>query len=84
VPQPSTTQQIRSSRSIAGVYKFNDVLDKAVVTAAAKGYNAVMPAPGKMMVSNFFSNLDDVVVTDQRPVANQGRAGPLRTAAHSP
>ena len=46
-----------------GVYKFNDVLDKAVVKPAAKGYNAVMPAPGKMMVSNFFSNLDDVVVT---------------------
>lgn len=46
-----------------GVYKFNDVLDKAVVKPAAKGYNAVMPAPGKMMVSNFFSNLDDVIVT---------------------
>ncbi len=45
-----------------GVYQFNDAVDKAVVKPAAKGYNAVMPAPGKMMVSNFFSNLDDVIV----------------------
>ncbi len=45
-----------------GMYQFNDTVDKAVVKPAAKGYNAVMPAPGKMMVSNFFSNLDDVIV----------------------
>lgn len=45
-----------------GVYQFNDALDKAVVKPAAKGYDAVMPAPGKMMISNFFSNLDDVSV----------------------
>lgn len=46
-----------------GVYQFNETVDKAIVKPAAKGYNAVMPAPGKMMVSNFFSNLDDVIVT---------------------
>lgn len=45
-----------------GVYQFNDALDRAVVKPVAKGYNFVMPAPGKMMVTNFFSNLDDVVV----------------------
>ena len=45
-----------------GVYQFNDTVDKAVVKPVAKGYDAVMPPPGKMMVSNFFSNLDDVVV----------------------
>ena len=45
-----------------GMYQFNDTVDKAVVKPAAKGYNAVMPAPGKMMVFNFFSNLDDVIV----------------------
>lgn len=45
------------------IYKFNDVLDKAVVKPVAKGYSAVMPSVGKIMVSNFFSNLDDVVVT---------------------
>lgn len=45
-----------------GVYQFNDAVDKAIVKPAAKGYNAVVPAPGKMMISNFFSNLDDVIV----------------------
>ncbi|MCX7194280.1 MAG: VacJ family lipoprotein [Proteobacteria bacterium] len=46
-----------------GVYTFNDTLDKAVVKPVAQGYNKVMPDTGKSMVINFFSNLDDVVVT---------------------
>ena len=46
-----------------GMYRFNDELDKAVIKPAAKGYDAVMPTPGKMMVTNFFSNLNDVTVT---------------------
>lgn len=46
-----------------GVYQFNDTVDKAIAKPVAQGYNAVMPVPGKMMVSNFFSNLDDVIVT---------------------
>ena len=46
-----------------GIYKFNDTLDKAVVKPVAKGYKAVMPEPARNMVSNFFSNLNDVVVT---------------------
>lgn len=46
-----------------GVYQFNDALDKAVAKPVAQGYDAVMPKPGKIMVSNFFSNLDDVIVT---------------------
>ncbi|MES1981151.1 MAG: VacJ family lipoprotein [Pseudomonadota bacterium] len=46
-----------------GVYRFNDTLDKAVVKPVAKGYNAVVPAPGRMLINNFFSNLDDVTVT---------------------
>ncbi|OIR02301.1 putative phospholipid-binding lipoprotein MlaA precursor [mine drainage metagenome] len=46
-----------------GVYKFNDTLDRAVVKPVAQGYNKVVPSPIKTMVSNFFSNLDDVVVT---------------------
>ncbi len=45
------------------VYKFNDTLDRAVVKPVAQGYNKVMPSPVKTMVNNFFSNLDDVVVT---------------------
>lgn len=46
-----------------GVYKFNDTLDKAVVKPVAQGYKAVVPSPLRTGVSNFFSNLDDVVVT---------------------
>ncbi len=45
------------------VYQFNDTVDKAIAKPVAQGYNAVMPVPGKMMISNFFSNLDDVIVT---------------------
>jgi phospholipid-binding lipoprotein MlaA len=45
------------------IYKFNTSIDKAVVKPIAQGYSKVMPSVGKMMVSNFFSNLDDVVVT---------------------
>ncbi len=45
------------------VYAFNDALDRAVVKPVAKGYNTVMPDVGKTMVNNFFSNLNDVVVT---------------------
>ena len=46
-----------------GIYKFNDSVDKAVIKPVALGYKAVMPTAGRIMVSNFFSNLDDVVVT---------------------
>jgi len=45
------------------VYQFNDTLDKAITKPVAQGYNKVMPEMGKIMVANFFSNLDDVVVT---------------------
>lgn len=46
-----------------GVYTFNDTLDKAIIKPVAQGYNKVMPTTGKTLVSNFFSNLDDVIVT---------------------
>ena len=46
-----------------GVFKFNDAVDRAVVKPVAQGYAKVVPSPVKTMVSNFFSNLDDVVVT---------------------
>jgi phospholipid-binding lipoprotein MlaA len=45
------------------MYKFNDTLDKAVLKPVSKGYTAVVPAPGRAMINNVFSNLDDVVVT---------------------
>lgn len=45
------------------MYKFNDTVDKTIVKPVAKGYSTIVPEFGKIMVSNFFSNLDDVLVT---------------------
>lgn len=45
------------------IYTFNDTLDKAVLKPVARGYDAVMPDTAKILINNFFSNLDDVVVT---------------------
>ena len=45
------------------IYQFNEVADKAVLKPVAKSYNAVMPTFAKLMVTNFFSNLEDVVTT---------------------
>ena len=45
------------------IFKFNDALDKNVLKPVAQGYNAVLPKPVKIMLHNFFSNLDDVAVT---------------------
>lgn len=46
-----------------GMYNFNDTVDRAVVKPVAQGYEKVMPSPARTMIDNFFSNLDDVVVT---------------------
>jgi phospholipid-binding lipoprotein MlaA len=45
------------------VYKFNESLDKNILKPVAKGYNYILPDPVKIMIHNFFSNLDDVGVT---------------------
>ncbi|MGB9093813.1 MAG: VacJ family lipoprotein, partial [Gallionella sp.] len=46
-----------------GIYKFNDTVDKAVIKPVARGYQTAMPNVVKAMISNFFSNLDDIDVT---------------------
>jgi phospholipid-binding lipoprotein MlaA len=45
-----------------GIYKFNDVVDKAVLKPVATGYKEAMPDLVRSAVGNFFSNLDDVLV----------------------
>jgi phospholipid-binding lipoprotein MlaA len=45
------------------VFKFNESLDKNVLKPVAQGYNAILPKPAKILLHNFFSNLDDVGVT---------------------
>jgi len=43
-----------------GVFKVNDVIDKALIRPVAKGYKAVVPLPLRGGVGNFFANLTDV------------------------
>jgi len=45
-----------------GVYKFNDVLDRAIAKPVAKAYVRHVPHPIQTGVSNFFSNLNTPTV----------------------
>lgn len=45
-----------------GIYKFNDGVDHLVIKPAAEFYTFVVPQFMRRGVSNFFSNLDDVIV----------------------
>ena len=40
-----------------GIYKFNDVADKAVFKPVASGYKAIAPTPVRAGINNFFNNL---------------------------
>jgi len=42
-----------------GVYKFNDVVDRAVLKPVATAYRDVLPSPVRTGVTNFFANLQD-------------------------
>lgn len=44
------------------MFAFNEGVDKYALKPAAKGYNYVMPDIASKGVSNFFSNIDDIVV----------------------
>jgi len=43
-------------------YAFNDDLDRVILKPLATGYQKLVPEPINNSVTNFFSNLDDVVV----------------------
>ena len=45
-----------------GVFHFNKMLDETIAKPVATGYKFIMPGPLDKGVTNFFSNLDDVVV----------------------
>lgn len=49
-----------------GVYKFNDVADKAVIKPVATAYKAITPSPIRTGFNNFFNNLSAIttVVND--------------------
>lgn len=44
------------------MYTFNDHFDRIIFKPIATGYEKVVPTPVNNSISNFFSNLDDVVV----------------------
>ena len=44
------------------MFEFNDTVDKYAFKPAAEGYNFIMPNIASKGVSNFFNNLDDIVV----------------------
>jgi len=45
-----------------GVYAFNKTVDETLAKPIATGYKNLLPSPVDKGVTNFFSNLDDVVV----------------------
>ncbi|HYC49185.1 MAG TPA: VacJ family lipoprotein [Burkholderiales bacterium] len=45
-----------------GVYNFNENVDRAILKPIAQAYRAVLPQFVRSSVSNFFSNVNDVVV----------------------
>ena len=45
------------------VFAFNEVVDDNIMEPVARGYKAIVPDPVEMVIGNFFSNLNDVVVT---------------------
>ena len=44
------------------MFSFNETMDKAILKPVAKGYDWIMPGTLSKGVTNFFSNLDDIVV----------------------
>lgn len=44
------------------IYSFNDIADRAVIKPVATVYRDTMPSPVRTGITNFFSNLDDVLV----------------------
>ncbi|HEX9391748.1 MAG TPA: VacJ family lipoprotein [Usitatibacteraceae bacterium] len=53
-------------------YKFNDVVDKAVLTPVAKGYQAVTPEFVRTGISNVFSNIGDVATAFNNLLQGKG------------
>ncbi len=44
------------------IFAFNEAADKAVIKPVAQAYQAVLPGPVNASITNFFSNINDVVV----------------------
>lgn len=44
------------------IYTFNDAVDTAIIRPLAEGYRAVLPSFVRTGISNFFSNINDVLI----------------------
>jgi phospholipid-binding lipoprotein MlaA len=60
-----------------GVYKFNDVIDRAIAKPIAKTYVKVVPSPVRTGVTNFFANLNTPTV-----MLNDALQGKLKAAGN--
>ncbi|MGV0953703.1 MAG: MlaA family lipoprotein [Fluviibacter sp.] len=45
-----------------GMFEVNEVLDKAIIKPVAVGYDFILPDPIRMLVTNLFSNIGDVMI----------------------
>ena len=44
------------------MFSFNEGLDRAVIKPVAKGYEAIVPTPINNIITNFFNNIDDLMI----------------------
>ncbi len=44
------------------MYSFNDAVDKALIQPLAEGYRAVLPSFVRTGISNFFANINDILI----------------------
>src|SRR5262245_16764089 len=44
------------------IYSFNDGVDSAIFKPIAEGYRAVLPSFARTGISNFFANINDVLI----------------------
>lgn len=45
-----------------GMFAFNEAVDKVLIKPVAQGYEFIIPEPIRILVTNVFSNLSDVVI----------------------
>ena len=44
------------------MFSFNEGLDRAIIKPVAKGYEAIVPTPINVIITNFFNNIDDLMI----------------------
>lgn len=70
-----TTNDDRWEGFNRGVYKFNDVVDRATLKPVAKGYQKITPHWMRVGIGNFFSNLDYPATILNQFLQGKGKLG---------